>query len=169
MTAWMNTIHCQWLCTLCLLLIALFIFFFADSKNFIYEDGAYKTTDWMNYVRCQWFPIFCLLLIALLIFLCLFFAYCLCCFTHVYCSQSRDIASAKIRILQILWQWIVMALVVYLLTYLCIRSWVLRTYCYVIRLSALYTCFIIQYTSYDSWPCSDWPPVLATTRTDSCP
>jgi len=128
MTAWMNTIHCQWLCTLCLLLIALFIFFFADSKNFIYEDGAYKTTDWMNYVRCQWFPIFCLLLIALLIFLCLFFAYCLCCFTYVYCSQSRDIASAKIRILQILWQWIVMALVVYLLTYLCIRSWVLRTY-----------------------------------------
>ena len=29
--------------------------------------------------------------------------------------------------------------------------------CYVIRLSALYTCFIIQYTSCDSWPCSDWP------------
>ena len=27
----------------------------------------------------------------------------------------------------LLWQWIVMALVVYLLTYLCIRSWVLRT------------------------------------------
>ena len=37
--------------------------------------------------------------------------------------------------------------------------------CYVIRLSALYTCFIIQYKSYDSWPCSDWS--LATT--DSCP
>jgi len=29
--------------------------------------------------------------------------------------------------------------------------------CYVIRLSALYTCFIIQYTPCDSWPCSDWP------------
>jgi len=56
----------------------------------------------------------------------------------------------------------------------------LLTPCYIIRLSALYTCFCsfavdkvmikesyyyyyyrpIQYASYDSWPCSDWP--LAT-------
>jgi len=126
MTAWMNTRPYTLSITVYIVFTAYctaYFFSLLIPRALFMKMVLMRINDWMNYVRCQWFPIFCLLLIALLIFLCLFFAYCLCCFTCVYCSQSRDIASAKIRILQILWQWIVMALVVYLLVYLCIRSW----------------------------------------------